>query len=142
LGQPFIWGKSWRTKTNQEYNQNLLRLFGAPCRLLGTVSAKFSCIDNSLQCYNENEDCEDATVEQIAAKHQKTSEYQETDQDDTTERERVTNQDARKFIAGLRLYLIHEDNKGSPTSALETCADCVQLQSIKRTRQGTLDQFL
>jgi hypothetical protein len=31
---------------------------------------EFSCIDNSLQCYNENEDCEDA-VEQIAAKHQK-----------------------------------------------------------------------
>jgi hypothetical protein len=33
---------------------------------------EFSCIDNSLQCYNENEDCEDAIVEQIAAKHQKT----------------------------------------------------------------------
>jgi uncharacterized membrane protein len=48
-----------------------------------------------IQCYNENYDCEDATVEQIAAKRQKTSEYQETDEDDTTERERVTNQDAR-----------------------------------------------
>jgi hypothetical protein len=35
--------------------------------------------NNSLQCYNENEDCEDANVEQIAAKHQKTSEYHETD---------------------------------------------------------------
>jgi hypothetical protein len=62
---------------------------------------EFSCIDNSLQCYNENEDCEDAIVQQIAVKHQKTSEYQETDEDDTTERERVTNQDVRKFIAGL-----------------------------------------
>jgi hypothetical protein len=29
------------------------------------------CIDNSLQCCNENEDCEEAAVEQIAAKHQK-----------------------------------------------------------------------
>jgi uncharacterized membrane protein len=61
----------------------------------------FSCIDSSLQCYNENEDCEDATVEQIAANHQKTSEYKEIDEDDTTEHERVTNQDARKFISGL-----------------------------------------
>jgi hypothetical protein len=43
---------------------------------------EFSCIDNSLQRYNDNEDCEDATVEQIAAKHQKTSEYQEADEDD------------------------------------------------------------
>jgi hypothetical protein len=33
----------------------------------------FSCMDNSLQCYNENEDCEDEIVEQIAAKHEKTS---------------------------------------------------------------------
>jgi hypothetical protein len=62
---------------------------------------EFTCIGNSLQCYNENEDCEDAIVEQIAVKHQKTSEYQETDEDDVTEHERVTNQDGRKFIAGL-----------------------------------------
>jgi hypothetical protein len=68
---------------------------------------EFSCIDNSLQCYNENENCEDAIVEQIAAKHQKTSEYQETDEDNTAERERVTNQDVRKFIY-----------EGSPISAL------------------------
>jgi hypothetical protein len=38
-----------------------------------------------------------------------------------------------KFIAGLRLYFMQEDNEGSPTSALETCADFVQLQSIKKT---------
>jgi hypothetical protein len=54
----------------------------------------------------------------------------------------MLNQDARKFIAGLRLYFMQEDNEGSPVSALETCADFVQLQSIKRTRQGTIDQFL
>jgi hypothetical protein len=103
---------------------------------------QFSCIDNSLQCYKENEDCEDAIVEQISVKRQKTSTYQETDEDDTTERERVTNQDARKFIAGLQLYFMQEGNEVSPTSALETCADFVQSQPIKRTRQGTLDQFL
>jgi hypothetical protein len=62
---------------------------------------EFSCIDNSLQCYNENGDCEEAIGEQIAAKHPNTSEDQETDEDDTIKRERVTNQDARKFIAGL-----------------------------------------
>jgi hypothetical protein len=37
---------------------------------------------------------------------------------------------------------MQECNEGSPISALETCADFVQLQWIKRTRQGTLDQFL
>jgi hypothetical protein len=138
----------------------LLRLFGAPCRLIGPVIVtwhacdhyvidrhvgnyeEFSFFDNNHQCYNENEDCEKATVEQTAAKHQKTSQYQETDEDDMTERERVTNQDARKCIAGLRLYFMQENNEGSPVSALETCSDCVQLQSIKRTRHGTLDQFL
>jgi hypothetical protein len=30
---------------------------------------EFSCIYNSLQCNNENEDCEEAIVEQILAKH-------------------------------------------------------------------------
>jgi hypothetical protein len=89
---------------------------------------KFSCIDNSLQCYNENKDCEDATVEQIGAKHQKTSEYQETDEEDTIDCERVTDHDARNCIAGFRLCFMQECNEGSPISALETCADFVQLQ--------------
>jgi hypothetical protein len=37
---------------------------------------------------------------------------------------------------------MQEGNEGSPTSVPETWADFVQLQSIKRTRQSTLDQFL
>jgi hypothetical protein len=37
----------------------------------------------------------------------------------------VTNQDARKFTAGLWLYFMQEVNEGSPISALETCADFV-----------------
>jgi hypothetical protein len=32
---------------------------------------EFSCIVNGLQCYNENEDCDEAVVEKIAAKRQK-----------------------------------------------------------------------
>jgi hypothetical protein len=32
---------------------------------------KFSCVDNSLQRYNENKDCEEAVVEQTVAKHQR-----------------------------------------------------------------------
>jgi hypothetical protein len=64
---------------------------------------EFSCIDNSLQCYNKDKDCEEAVVEQIAAQHKKISEDQESDEDGMTECERVTNQDAREFIAGLRL---------------------------------------
>jgi hypothetical protein len=47
---------------------------------------KFLCLNHSLQCYNENEDCVEVIVEQIAVKHQKTSEDQETDEGDMTER--------------------------------------------------------
>jgi hypothetical protein len=42
-----------------------------------------SCLDHSLQCYNENEDCDKAIVEKIAVKDQKTSD-QGTDEDDMT----------------------------------------------------------
>jgi hypothetical protein len=50
---------------------------------------EFSFINSSLQCCNENEDCDTAVVEFIARKHQKTSEDQETGKDDTTEHEEV-----------------------------------------------------
>jgi hypothetical protein len=50
---------------------------------------EFSFINSSLQCCNENEDCEEAVVERILTKHQKTSEDQETGKDDTTEHEGV-----------------------------------------------------
>jgi hypothetical protein len=59
---------------------------------------ELSFINSSHQCYSENEDSEEATVEQISVKHQKTS---ETDEDNVTEHERVTNQDAREVIAEL-----------------------------------------
>jgi hypothetical protein len=48
---------------------------------------EFSFINSSLRCCNENEDCEEAVVERIATKHQKTSEDQETGKDDATEHE-------------------------------------------------------
>jgi hypothetical protein len=67
---------------------------------------EFSVTEHSLQCYNANDDCEEATVEQIMEKHYKTSEDQETNEDDMTEHERVTNQDARKFTAGLWPYFM------------------------------------
>jgi hypothetical protein len=57
---------------------------------------EFSFIKNSLQCYSENEECEKAIV-----KHQNTSEDKEADEDNMTEHERMTNQNDRKFIAGL-----------------------------------------
>jgi hypothetical protein len=34
---------------------------------------EISCIDNSFHCYNENEDCGQAVVEQTAVEHQKFS---------------------------------------------------------------------
>jgi hypothetical protein len=47
-------------------------------------------------------------------KNPKTSDDQEGDEDYTTERERMTNQDARKRISGLRLHLMQEGNEGRP----------------------------
>jgi hypothetical protein len=43
-------------------------------------------IYSTLQCYYENEDCEEATVERISGKQQNISEDQATSEDDTTER--------------------------------------------------------
>jgi hypothetical protein len=59
---------------------------------------EFSC---SFQCYNENEDCEEEIVEQIAVKHQKSSEDEEISKDDSNQHERMTNQYSRKFVALL-----------------------------------------
>nr|CAD7615393.1 unnamed protein product [Timema genevievae] len=63
-----------------------------------------------------------------------TTEKQENDDNETPER--VTDQNARKYIAELRCYFMQEGNEGSPLSALDTCADFVQVKSIKKTRQG------
>ncbi|XP_072119240.1 tigger transposable element-derived protein 4-like [Mobula birostris] len=104
---------------------------------------EFEGINNHLECYNENEDLEDAIVESIVSIHQgRKYEDEESDQDDTSEPELVTTQDARKFIVGLQRYFMQEGNEGSPLSALSVCADFVHLQSIKRKRLRTLDEFL
>jgi uncharacterized membrane protein len=63
-------------------------------------------VSTIVQCCNGNKDCEEAIVEQIAAKHHKTSEVQESEEDNTTQHERVTKEDARMFIAGMRLYFM------------------------------------
>jgi hypothetical protein len=64
---------------------------------------EFEGIDNNVECYNENEDCEDEMVESILSKHQDDElEGMESDEDDTSELERVSTQDARKFIDQLR----------------------------------------
>jgi hypothetical protein len=103
---------------------------------------KFLCTDNSVQCYNENGDGKEETVEKTTAKQQTTSEGQKNDKADRTEHERVTDQDDKEFIAELQLYFMQESNGGSPMSAPESCADYIQLQTITRTRQGKLDQLL
>jgi hypothetical protein len=89
------------------------------------VNKEFSCISQSLQCHNESEDSEEAIVERNTMKHQKTSNDQETNEENRTKCERVTKQDAMKFIARLRLYFIQEGNEGSSTSAIKTCTDFV-----------------
>jgi hypothetical protein len=41
--------------------------------------------NSNSQCYNENEDCQDAVGEQTAATHQETSGDQESNEVDTSE---------------------------------------------------------
>jgi hypothetical protein len=68
---------------------------------------EFEGIDNNVECYNANEDCEDEIVESILSKHQDEElKGEESDEDDTSELERVTTQDARKFIDRLRRYFM------------------------------------
>jgi hypothetical protein len=86
-----------------------------------------------------NEDCEKSVVEQGAVKYRKTSEDQESDEEDKTEHEQVTCQDVRKCIAFMQEG---NERNHTNTSILETCTDFVLLQTIKATRQGVLDQFL
>nr|CAD7260295.1 unnamed protein product [Timema shepardi] len=40
-------------------------------------------IDDNLQCHDENEDCEDTIIEEIAAKHLETTKEQENDDNET-----------------------------------------------------------
>lgn len=87
----------------------------------------FSTIDNNLPCYDENQDCKDAIVKVIKLKDEKRD---EDDNDDPP----VTNQEAKKCIAGLQRYFMQKGNEGSPTSALNTCADFVERQICKKKR--------
>jgi hypothetical protein len=91
---------------------------------------------SSILCSNANEDCEELVFEQAAVKYWKTSEDQESDEEDKTERERVTRQDVRKCIV-----FTQEGTGRNPIHALEACQDFL-LQTIKATRQATLNKFL
>jgi hypothetical protein len=102
---------------------------------------EFLSIDNELQCYDENEDYDAEIVARITAKRTTSSEDQESDDDTPNELVQVTTQDARKCIETLRCYFMQEGNEGSPITALDVFSDFVQVQSVNRTRQITLDKF-
>jgi hypothetical protein len=103
---------------------------------------EFSCADSSRQCYNENEDCEEAIVEQLqwnARRYQKLRKPM-----------RMTRQSVSEWLTRMQGNLLldydfiscRKARKTVPISALETYTDFVQLQSTKRILQGTLEQFL
>ena len=103
--------------------------------------AEYLSIENNIECFDENEECKDSIVEHMLAKNPKLGEAQESDDEDPPE-QMVTNQEARKCISCLKRYFMQIGNEGSPTSALDICADFVEMQSQKGTRQSTLDSFL
>ncbi|KII67912.1 hypothetical protein RF11_09084 [Thelohanellus kitauei] len=92
-------------------------------------------IDN-LTCYDNNEDCEDLIEEGIISKREKF----EADDDDESPVP-VTNQEAKKCMSVLQGYFMQEGNEGSPTSALNICADFVEVKCYKNKRQTTFDSF-
>ncbi|KII65755.1 hypothetical protein RF11_04388 [Thelohanellus kitauei] len=93
-------------------------------------------IDNNLPCYDNNEDCDDLIDECLKSKHEK---FEDDDDDDSPVP--VTNQEAKKCIAVLQRYFMQEGNEGSPTSALNICADFIEVKCYKNERQTTLDSF-
>ncbi|KII67876.1 hypothetical protein RF11_12559 [Thelohanellus kitauei] len=98
---------------------------------------EFSTIDNNLPCYDNNEDCEDLIVDGIKSKHEK---FQEDDDDDESPVP-MTNQEAKTCMALLQRYFMQEGNEGSPTSALNICADFEEVKCYKNKRQTMLDSF-
>lgn len=71
---------------------------------------EFVHMDLSLQSYNENKNYKDTIVGQVAAKYQETSEDKESDEVDTPELEKVSNQYDRKYTAELQCYFMQESN--------------------------------
>ncbi|CAH8477968.1 unnamed protein product [Dicrocoelium dendriticum] len=100
---------------------------------------EFLSIDNELQLYDGNEECDAAIVARIAAKHTTATEDHGRDEENPNVLMPVTKQDARKCIETLHRYFMQEGNEGSPITALHVCGDFVRMQSVKRMRQTTLD---
>lgn len=101
---------------------------------------EYLSIDNDLQCYDVNEDCDESIVARVSAKHT-TAEHHESDDDTPNKLVQVTTQDARKSIETLRRYFMQDGNEGSPIAALDVCGDFVHMQSANKARQITLDRF-
>ncbi|CAH8643307.1 unnamed protein product [Dicrocoelium dendriticum] len=100
---------------------------------------EFLSIDNELQLYDGNEECDAALVARIAAKHTTATEDHGSGEENPNVLMPVTKQDARKCIETLHRYCMQEGNEGSPITALHVCGDFVRMQSVKRMRQPTLD---
>ncbi|KII71623.1 hypothetical protein RF11_06019 [Thelohanellus kitauei] len=84
---------------------------------------EFSTIDNTLPCYDNNEDCEDLIGQE----------------DDDESPMPVTNHEAKKCMAVLQRFFMQEGNQVSITSALNICADFVDVKCYKNKRRTTLE---
>ncbi|KII61244.1 hypothetical protein RF11_15501 [Thelohanellus kitauei] len=85
---------------------------------------EFLTIANNLLCYDDIEDCEDLIVE-----------------DDDNSSVLMSNQEEKKCMFELQHYFMQEGNEGSPTSALNICADFLEVKCHKNKRETTLDSF-
>ncbi|KII69504.1 hypothetical protein RF11_15408 [Thelohanellus kitauei] len=97
---------------------------------------EFSTIDINLPFYDNNENYEYLIVKGIKSKH----EILEDDDDEWPVP--GTNHETKKCMAVLQRYFIQEGNEGSPTSALNICADYVEVKCYKNQKTDYMTNFL
>ncbi|VVC31430.1 Hypothetical protein CINCED_3A011756 [Cinara cedri] len=96
-------------------------------RVLNNV--EFEHLDSNVQCYDQNENVDDAIIQSIQDKH---------DLDEDTDEEPdppIRLQEAKKCLEILRLFFLQQENKGSPINTLDACSDYIRQQSIIRKKQ-------
>ena len=87
-----------------------------------------------MDSYDSNENFEDDIAETILCRQQDEVEGEDSDGDEIApEHSRVTSQDARRFVEGLRLFFMQEGNEGSPMSSLDVCADFVHTTRMQQS---------
>lgn len=102
-------------------------------RVLNNV--EFEHLDSNVQCYDQNENVDDAIIQSIQDKN---NSDEETDEEPDPP---IRLQEAKKCLETLRLFCLQRENEGSPINALDACSDYIRQQSIIRKKQSNIHSF-